>query len=323
VFLVNIPIVIFGLLAGFFVIPTSKDPHAGKLDPLGAILSIAGLTALLYAIIEAPVKGWGSTETLVVGAVGLVLLVVFVLWERHSTHPMLDVNFFKKPRFTAASLSITLVFFAMFGSLFLLTQYFQFVLGYSPLEAGLALMPITLLLLLLSPRAGRLSQRVGPRLPMTIGPVVAGAGLALLWRVEPGSSYLTAILPGIAVFGLGLSLLVAPLTATVLAAAPTRHAGLASAVNNAVARAAGLIAVAALPAIAGLTGAVYGDPGRFSDGFSIAMLVCAGLCLAGGVIAYATAPGRAATRERTVTSEFSCAVDAPPLRGDACEAGAC
>lgn len=324
IFLINLPLAAVVVWLAERHVPESRDEAAtGRLDVAGATLASLGLGALVWGLIEGPVTGWAAPSVAGALVAGVALLGVFVVVESRRHDPMLPLSIFRSRTFSGANAMTLLVYGALGGAMFLIPLQLQQSLGYSPVEAGLALMPITLLLLLLSPRAGRLSQRLGPRLPMTLGPVVAGAGLALLWRVEPGTSYLTAILPGIAVFGLGLSLLVAPLTATVLAAAPTRHAGLASAVNNAVARAAGLIVVAALPAIAGLTGAVYGDPARFSDGFGIAMLICAGLCLAGGVIAYATVPGRAATQARTVTSEFSCAVDAPPLRSDACEAGAC
>ena len=136
VFLVNIPIVIIGMLAGIFLIPTSKDPSAPRLDPIGAVLSIVGLVSLLYGIIEAPQRGWTNSTILMAFFLGLALLAAFFAWESHTDHPMLDVKFFKNPRFTAASTGIMLIFFAMFGMTFLITQYFQFVLGYSPLRHG-------------------------------------------------------------------------------------------------------------------------------------------------------------------------------------------
>ena len=141
VFLVNIPIVVVGVLAGVFLIPTSKDPSAPRLDPVGAVLSIVGLVAVLYGIIEAPQQGWGAGPIVASFVVGSIFLALFVWWESRIDHPMLDVKFFKNPRFTAASAGITLIFFAMFGSTFLITQYFQFVLGYSPLETGVRFLP--------------------------------------------------------------------------------------------------------------------------------------------------------------------------------------
>ena len=218
-----------------------------------------------------------------------------------------------------------LVYGALGGALFLIPIQLQQSLGYSPLASGVALLPITLIMLTLSARPGKLSQRIGPRMPMTVGPIVAGAGLALLWRVQPGEPYFTAFLPGIVVFALGLVTTVAPLTAAVLAAAPVGNAGVASAVNNAVARAAGLIAVAALPAVAGITGSAYLHPAAFSAGFQTAMLIAGAVCAAGGVVALITIPGRAAqplgAREPVVgaaaadeRADFSCGLDAPPLR---------
>src|SRR5207249_3455026 len=135
------------LVAGRFLVPTSKDPSAPKLDPIGAALSIVGLTVLLYAIIEAPSHGWGSSSTLVAFGIAAMVLAAFVVWEVHSSHPMMDVRFFQNPRFTAACAAVTLTFFALFGSLFFLTQYLQFVLGYTPFQAGLRLIPMALVMM--------------------------------------------------------------------------------------------------------------------------------------------------------------------------------
>ena len=255
VFLVNIPIVIFGLLAGFFVIPTSKDPHAGKLDPVGALLSIVGLTALLYAIIEAPVKGWGSSETVVVGTIGLVLLVVFVLWERHSTHPMLDVNFFKKPRFTAASLSITLVFFAMFGALFLLTQYFQFVLGYSPLETGVRMLPFAAAMMITAPLSARVVERIGTKLTVAMGLGLVSAGLLSMTQLQADTPYAN-IFWRLMLMAAGMGLTMAPATDSVMGSLPLFKAGVGSAVNDTTRQVGGALGVAVIGSVLATT---YGD----------------------------------------------------------------
>jgi hypothetical protein len=204
---------------------------------------------------------------------------------------MLPLSMFRVRQFSGANLTTFAVYGALGGALFLVPLQLQQVLGYSPLASGVALLPVTIVMLLLSGRAGRLSQRIGPRLPMTVGPLVAGAGLALLSRVGPGSAYVGAFLPAILVFSFGLVLTVAPLTAAVLSAAPSAHAGVASAVNNAVARAAGLIAVAALPAAAGITASSYADPTAFASGFSTAVLIAGGVAAAGGLIALVTIPG--------------------------------
>jgi EmrB/QacA subfamily drug resistance transporter len=255
VFLVNIPIVIFGLLAGFFVIPTSKDPHAGKLDPLGALLSIAGLTALLYAIIEAPSKGWGSSETLVVGAVGVLLLLGFVVWEKTTDHPMLDVTFFKKPRFTAASISITLVFFAMFGSLFLLTQYFQFVLGYSPLETGVRMLPFAAAMMVVSPLSAKLVERIGTKITVALGLGLVTTGLLTMIGLQADTPYVN-IFWRLMLMAAGMGLTMAPATDSVMGSLPLFKAGVGSAVNDTTRQVGGALGVAVIGSVLATT---YGD----------------------------------------------------------------
>ena len=189
--------------------------------------------------------------------------------------------------------------------MFLLPLELQQVSAYSPLAAGVALLPITALMLLLSARSGALAARIGPRLQMSAGPALVGLGLGLFVRIGPSGDYLTQVLPGITVLGLGLAVTVAPLTATVLAAVPPRHAGVASAVNNDVARTAALIAVAVLPAAAGITGAAYQDPGRFLTGFHAAAVICAVLCVLAGALAAATVRNdRRLPAERTAVSSL-------------------
>jgi len=203
------------------------------------------------------------------------------------------------------------------GTFFLLVLQLQIVLGYSALASGSALFPVTILMLLLSPRAGQLAVRIGPRLPMSLGPVIAGLGLLLMVRIEAGSGYAAVVAPAAIVFGLGLSLMVAPLTATVLAAADVRHAGIASGVNNAVARVGGLAAIAVLPLIAGLTGEAYQDPALFAAGFRTGILVTSGLCVAGGLLAFVTIRNETLQpreRPQLLHQDRHCAVDGTPLR---------
>lgn len=252
VFLVNIPIVIFGLLAGFFVIPTSKDPHAGKLDPIGAVLSIAGLTALLYAIIEAPSKGWGSSETIVVGTVGLLLLIGFVVWEKTTSDPMLDVTFFKKPRFTAASISITLVFFAMFGSLFLLTQYFQFVLGYSPLETGIRMLPFAAAMMVVSPLSAKLVERIGTKITVALGLGLVTTGLLTMIGLQADTPY-SNIFWRLMLMAAGMGLTMAPATDSVMGSLPLFKAGVGSAVNDTTRQVGGALGVAVIGSVLATT----------------------------------------------------------------------
>ncbi len=302
--------------------PESRDPSAsGRLDLSGAVLAALGLAGTTYALIEAPGQG-ASAAIVVTAAGGLLALAAFFVVERRSPNPMLPLEIFRSRQFSAANAVTFVVYAALGGFFFLLVAFLQISLGYTPIEAGAASLPVTFLMLLFSARAGALAQRIGARLPLTLGPLIVALGLVWMTQIEPGDSYLTAILPPVIVFGLGLTLVVAPVTATVLAAADTRHSGIASGVNNAVARVASLLAVAVLPIVAGLTGDAFYDPAQMTDGFQMAMLVCAGLAALGGILAWLTIspevlhaepePG-GATPER-LAEDFSCGVGAPPLR---------
>jgi len=236
-------------------------------------------------------------------------------------YPMLPLSLFSSRQFTVANVVTFAVYAALGGVLFLLAVDLQQVLGYSALAAGAAMLPVTVIMLCLSSRAGALAQRIGPRLPMALGPLVMAGGLALMVRIVPGSGYGADVLPAVVVFALGLALTVAPLTTTVLAAVDAGHAGLASGVNNAVARVGGLMAVALLPPLAGLTGAAYREPLRFSGGFHTAVLIGAGLCAAGGLCAAAGIRNPAApalsgpAQPGPIRPEpLSCPLDAPTLR---------
>ena len=214
------------------------------------------------------------------------------------------------------------VFGALSGVFFLLVAFLQISLGYSPLAAGAASLPITALMLLLSEPAGALAQRIGPRIPLTVGPLVTALGLLLMTGIDQGASYVANVLPAVIVFGLGLTLVVAPVTATVMAAADERHSGIASGINTAVSRVAGLIIVAVLPLVAGLTGKKFYDPSAMVHGFHVAMLACAALAVAGGVLAWLTIssevlesePAQGGELPTGVLRDFSCAVAGPPLR---------
>lgn len=276
IFFLNVPLVAIVVLVSLRHVPESRDPKAAaRLDLPGALVVAAALGALTLGLIdELPV---------LVGAGG-VLLAVFVLIEMRSDHPLVPPALFASRVFTVANLVTLAVYAALGGVFFLLVLELQIVAGYSPLLAGLATLPVTLLMLALSAPSGRWAQRHGPRLPMTFGPLLAAGGLILLQRVGPGASYPLDVLPGVLVFGLGLSVLVAPLTGAVLGAVPASEAGIASGVNNAVARTAQLLAVAALPGLVGISGALD-DPAVFDSGFGIAMWICAGLLLTGAALA--------------------------------------
>jgi hypothetical protein len=227
---------------------------------------------------------------------------------------MLPLSLFASTQFTATNVITFVVYGGIGGALFLLPIQLQQVSGYTALEAGISLLPVTAITLLLSRRSGALAARIGPRLQMSVGPVLVGIGLALFTRITESGDYLTEVLPAVLVFGFGLAVTVAPLTSTVLDAVPAEHAGIASAVNNDVARAAALIAVALLPAAGGITGDAYLHADVFSAGFHTASLISAALCVAGGVLAVFTIrnPAPAPGVARRTAAPIHCALDAPP-----------
>jgi EmrB/QacA subfamily drug resistance transporter len=285
VFLVNLPLAAVVVAVTLRHVPESRDPTAGgHLDAAGTVLGALGLAGITYASISAGEQGLSAT-VVATGVIGLLALIGFVGVERWSPAPLVPPALFRSRQFTATNL-VTFTVYAALGSVFfLLVLQLQVVAGFSPLVAGSALLPVTAIMLLLSARSGALAQRIGPRLQMSVGPLVAALGLLLVLRVGPGASYWTDVLPAVVVFGLGLAIMVAPLTSAVLAAAPAEHAGVASGVNNAVARAAGLLAVALLPALAGLSGEDYRSATAFSSGFRTAILISVGLLVAGGLLA--------------------------------------
>jgi EmrB/QacA subfamily drug resistance transporter len=313
IFLLNLPLAALVLWATRQV-PESADPGADRrIDKVGAFLAVIGLASVTYALIEGPSPGTAPLVTIVAGIIGVGGLAAFVVFERESGHPMLPVGIFASRQFSSANLVTVAVYAALGGTFFLLAVDLQQSLHYSPVAAGASLLPVTAIMLVFSSRAGALAQRIGPRIPMTIGPVLVAIGLLLMRRINPGGTYVPDVLPAMIVFAGGLSLTVAPLTATVLAAADDRRAGVASGVNNALARAAGLIAVAVLPALAGITGSVYRVPRALTAGFHRACLITAGLCLAGAVIAW-VGVRKPIGPPALVNTEATCAVDGPPLR---------
>ncbi|WP_206487530.1 MFS transporter [Rhodococcus sp. KRD162] len=277
VFLINVPLAIAVVWVAAKHVPESRDPHpTGRLDAPGAVAVAVALGLLTYGLIESHVLSL---------ALGVLAVAAFVLIERRTRDPLIPPSLFASRVFLAANLVTFAVYAALGGVFFLLVLQLQFAVGFSPVAAGLATIPITVLMLVLSARAGRLAARIGPRIPMTVGPLLSATGLLLMLRIGPGSAYATDVLPAVVVFGLGLSALVAPLTGAVLSAAPDDRAGIASGVNNAVARTSQLLAVAALPALAGIAGSDYSSPQVFSAGFHSAMLMCAGLLVIGALIA--------------------------------------
>jgi EmrB/QacA subfamily drug resistance transporter len=245
VFLVNLPVVAAALISGRRLVPQSKDPAQPPLDPVGAVLSIAGLGALLYGIIEGPNHGWTHPVTLAWGLGGMAVLVVFGLWERRSTHPMLDLGFFRSPTFSSAAGAITLIFFAMFGTFFLFTQYLQLVLGYSTLEAGVRMLPMAFTMMVAAPSSARLVERFGSRRVVTIGLCLVAAGLLLLSFLSVDTPYWRLVL-NLMVMAAGMGLSMAPSTTGIMASLPLGKAGVGSAVNDTTRELGGALGVAVL-----------------------------------------------------------------------------
>lgn len=277
VFLINLPLAVVVLLVAMRHVPETRDEEAaGRFDALGAGLAAIGLAALTYGLIETEV---------VPMVLGVVILAAFVLVEHHrGEQALVPVGLFRNSAFSAVN-AVTLFMYAAMGVVFfLLVLQLRTVSGFSAFAAGSAMVPVTLLMLVISPYAGELARRIGPRWPMTVGILLSG--LAFMWmsRIGAGAHYLTEVLPPVTLFGLGLSLTVAPLTATVLAAASQRRAGIASGVNNALARTGSLLAVAAVPPLVGLTGEAYLNPVLFDAGFRLSMYACAGMMAVSALI---------------------------------------
>jgi EmrB/QacA subfamily drug resistance transporter len=280
VFLINVPIAIATLALVAYAVPRRDTGNErARVDVVGGVLCVLGLGGPVFALIEEPRRGWGDPLILVSFFGGLALLAVFVWWERRTPQPMLPLRLFNKRNFTFANLETLTVYAALSTLTFFLVLFLQQLAGYSALKSGLTLVPITIVMFLLSPRVGRLSMRHGPRLFMGIGPLVAGAALLGFTRLKPGFDYWTELLPPLLLFSVGLSMIVAPLTSTVLADAGERDAGIASGVNNAIARVAGLLGIAVVGAM------IAGSDNRLDlAGFHMSMAITAALLAAGGAI---------------------------------------
>jgi EmrB/QacA subfamily drug resistance transporter len=291
IFFINPALALGALWAARRFVPEDAPASRAPIDVAGSVTAALGLAGIVYALIEGPDRGWHRI-TVAAGLAGLVLLAAFVVVEARAAHPMLPLRYFRIPAFAGANATTLIVYTVLSGVFFLLGLQLQRVLGYSALAAGASTLPITAMLFFLSPRAGRLADRIGPRLPMTIGPLVAAIGVVLFSRVVAGAAYPTAILPGVLVFGLGLGLTVAPLTSAAMSSLPEGHAGAASGVNNAVARLAGLLGVTLLPLAAGLAGIDTVGGAAFSAGFVQATWIGAAVLALGGVVAWLTVPPR-------------------------------
>ena len=314
-------VVVVALLAAWIAVrhlPESRAPRTATPRPdwIGSVLVSLGLAGVTYALVEAGGRGLGDPAVAASGAVGCLLLIAFLLFERRASQPMLPLGIFSSRQFSGANAATLANYLAIGAVFFFLSLQLQNVLGYSALAAGAATIPATVIMLLFSPQAGRLAERIGPRIPMAVGPLVLAAGTIMLSSVDVGDSYLESVLPGVVVFGIGMTIFVAPLTAAVLAALPDEQAGIASAVNNAAARLAQLFASSVLPAAAGLSASTAVGPGEFSDGYGTAMLIAAAIAALGGVISWVTirsAGGRRAPRHPS--SSQACTACSPEEAG--------
>jgi EmrB/QacA subfamily drug resistance transporter len=335
VFLVNLPVVAIGIAGALAIIPESRNPDEAKLDPIGAGLSIAGLSAVVYAIIEAPAQGWTHPLILAVAGAGVLLLAAFARWELHTPAPMLDVRLFRNGAFSGASAAIALVSFSLFGSIFFLTQYLQGVLGFTALEAGIRTLPVAAGLIIAAPLSQKLAQRVGARPVVTAGLTIVGAALATMSLIDAESGY-ALVGVSMALFGIGMGATMAPATESIMTALPRSHAGVGSAMNDTTRMVGGSFGVAVLgsllssgygdqmdaatadlPAgtaaaasdslgataavaarLGGENGSALLDAGRaaFASSMGDVAIVAAAVALTGAAIAFAAIPGRSEAR---------------------------
>jgi EmrB/QacA subfamily drug resistance transporter len=294
IFLINVFVVVAALVAGFFLIPRSREKIHAPLDPLGALLSIGGLSALVYGIIEAPDNGWLSTQTIVTFGSAIVILAGFVGWQLKAKEPMLDLRFFRNPRFTAATTAITLVFFAMFGSYFLFTQYLQFVHGYNPLSAGVRILPWALAYMASATQSAKLVERFGQRLVVSSGLMIAGTGLAIVAATSTLTSNYWLFAAGIVVQATGMGFTTAPSTGAIMRSLPLHKAGVGSAVNDTTRELGGALGVAVLGSLvasqfrSSVHGAVSGLPAKATHSLAEALQHASAVGGAsGGTIAHA------------------------------------
>jgi EmrB/QacA subfamily drug resistance transporter len=329
IFLINVLVVIVAIGAGAVLVPESKDPDATPLDPLGAVLSIAGLVTLVYAIIEAPARGWTDPQVLIAFGLAAVLIAAFLWWETKTPHPMLRLSFFENPRFSAASVAITMVFFAMFGTVFLNTQYLQFVLGFTPLQAGFRVMPVATMIVA-APLSARFAERFGTKRVVTTGLVIVATAMSILATITVDTGY-GRVAVALAILGAGMGTAMAPATESIMGSLPLAKAGVGSAMNDTTRQIGGALGVAILgsvlassystsmaPVVANLpagAAAVAGDSvggaaavatqigaagvplleaagAAFIGGMGIAVWVAAGVALLGAVITALFLPAR-------------------------------
>lgn len=312
-FLINVPVAVLAVAAARSAIPETRDPDAARgLDLVGAGLAVVSLAAATWALTEAGPRGWTDTAVLAFLALGVAALGLFVWRLLEARDPLVPPALFRDRSFTVVNLATFLLYAALGAAFFLVAFQLQVAAGWSAIEAGVALLPATLLMLVLSPASGSLAQRIGPRLQLTVGPVLAAVGLVLLAGIGSEASWWADVMPGAVVFGLGLVTFVAPLTATVMAAADPAHVSVASGVNNAVARAASLLALAVIPPASGLAAATA--PAQVTDAFGTAMVMTAVLAVAAAPLGwFGLRRGQQGPRS---PRHLYCPVDGTPLQPD-------
>jgi EmrB/QacA subfamily drug resistance transporter len=312
-FLLNVPVAILVVVCAMVAVPETRDPHAARgLDLVGAGLGIVTLGAATWALTEGGPRGWTDPAVLASGAVAIAGAAAFVYRMMHAHDPLVPPSLFRSRAFTVTNLMTVLLYATIGVSFFLIAYELQVGAGWTALEAGTALLPATVLMLLFSARSGDLAQRIGPRLQLTVGPLLIAAGLLLLSRIGPDTTWLTDVLPGALLFGFGLTVFVAPLTATVMGSVSPDRVSIASGVNNAIARTANLASVAVIPAVSGLSTAV--GAAEVTDAFRISLVVAAIIAAAASPLALIGLRPR--TRCQDSARRIYCSVDGPPLQPD-------
>ena len=290
VFLVNVPIIAVALVAGWFLVPTSRDPQEAALDPVGAILSIVGIVALVYGLIQAPSSGWASASTLGAFAVAILVLVLFVAWELRAAEPMLDMHFFKNPAFSTGTGGMILVFLSMYGVIFLITQYFQLVRGYSPLSAALRTLPIALIMIVVSPLTPRLSATFGAHRTVAFGMISISIAFGMLATLGVHSPYAYMVVCFVPLTG-GIALTMSPMTASIMSAVPARRAGAGSAMNDATRELGAALGIAVLGSVA--ASRYDSQVAKFLHGLSASQRATANTSIAGALRVAGTLPQHA------------------------------
>jgi EmrB/QacA subfamily drug resistance transporter len=290
VFLINVPFILLALVTGWFLVPTSRDPEQARLDPVGAVLSTIGISSLVYGLIEAPGKGWASTPTLSAFVIAIVVLSAFVLWELRVEEPMLDIRYFRNPAFSTGTGGMVLVFLAMFGVMFLITQFFQLVLDYSPLSAAIRLLPMAPIMIIVAPLTPRLSAKFGAHRTVATGMILVAVGFVMFHGLGLHTPYLY-VLACLVPLVSGIALAMSPMTAAIMSAVPPRRAGAGSAMNDATRELGAALGVAVLGSFAASR---YGSAlERFLTRLSPAERASARASLAGALHVAAHVPGPA------------------------------